>query len=141
MFLLKLFIFSLLALQTCLSQTEESDVDDVDDAVTTGYSATDCLSYIYVAWIIFIYSVGLGVETAQFSQVIVTLSVYVNSIEGREMIFSLSSIENWRRKSTFCCGYSLLELNPFLLFQVVTNIYTFIPQDCGGYYTGQAGEQ
>ena len=69
MFMLKLFIFSVLALQTCLSQTEP-DADDVD---TTGYSATDCLSYIYVAWIIFIYSVGLGVETAQFSQVIVTL--------------------------------------------------------------------
>ena len=28
-------------------------------------------------------------------------------------------------------------LTHFLLFQVVTNIYTFIPQDCGGYYTGQ----
>ena len=51
---------------------------------TSGYTATDCLSYIYVAWIIFIYSVGLGVETAQFSQVIVTLSVYVNSIEDVE---------------------------------------------------------
>ena len=80
MFLLKLFIFSVLALQTCLSQTEEPVVDSDPD----GYTATDCLSYIYVAWIIFIYSVGLGVETAQFSQVIVTFSVYVNSIEGRD---------------------------------------------------------
>ena len=93
MFLLKLFIFSVLALQTCLSQNEESDVDDVDDAVTTGYSATDCLSYIYVAWIIFIYSVGLGVETAQFSQVIVSL-VLCKFYTGSEMIFSLSSIGN-----------------------------------------------
>ena len=74
MFLLEVFIFSVLALQTCLSQTEDSVDSDTD---TTGYTATDCLSYIYVAWIIFIYSVGLGVETAQFSQVIVS---YVNSI-------------------------------------------------------------
>ena len=28
-------------------------------------------------------------------------------------------------------------LNRFLLFQVITNIYSFIPQDCGGYFTGQ----
>merc|ERR1712062_593971 len=86
MFFLKVFIFSELALQTCFSQTEQSSV--VVDSESPGTTATECLSYIYVAWIIFIYSVGLGVETAQFSQ-------------------------------------------------VVTNIYTFIPEDCGGYYTGQ----
>ena len=85
MFLLKTFIFSALALQTCLSQ--EDGTLDVD-SVTSGYTATDCLSYIYVAWIIFIYSVGLGVETAQFSQVIVTLSLCKFCI-GREMILSL----------------------------------------------------
>ena len=86
MFLLKIFIFSALALQTCLSQAEEPlDVD----SDTSGYTATDCLSYIYVAWIIFIYSVGLGVETAQFSQVIVTLSL-CKFYTGREMILSLS---------------------------------------------------
>ena len=80
MFFLKVFIFSELALQTCLSQTEQSSV--VVDSESPGTTATECLSYIYVAWIIFIYSVGLGVETAQFSQVIVACqSVYVNSIE------------------------------------------------------------
>ena len=88
MFLLKVFIFSVLGLQTCLSQTEEPVDSDTD--TDTGYTATDCLSYIYVAWIIFIYSVGLGVETAQLSQVIVS---YANSIfyRGREMILTLSS--------------------------------------------------
>ena len=133
MFLLKLFIFSVFALQTCLSQTEES----VNDSEPSGYTATDCLSYIYVAWIIFIYSVGLGVETAQFSQVIVSL-LLCKFFTGREMIFSLSWIGKWRKKSTFCCGYSCVDLTTtFLLFQVVSNIYTFIPEDCGGYYSGQ----
>ena len=28
-------------------------------------------------------------------------------------------------------------LTHFCCFEVVTNIYTFIPEDCGGYYTGQ----
>ena len=86
MFLLKVFIFSVFGLQTCLSQTEEL----LDSDSETGFTATDCLSYIYVAWIIFIYSVGLGVETAQLSQVIVS---YANSIfyRGREMILTLSS--------------------------------------------------
>ena len=84
MFWFKVFIFSVLALQTCLSQTEESSLVVVDEEPEpAGYTATDCLSYIYVAWIIFIYSVGLGLETTQFSQVIVTCQCYVNSIEKR----------------------------------------------------------
>ena len=96
MFLLKIFIFSALALQTCLSQEEES----LDVETSSGYTATDCLSYIYVAWIIFIYSVGLGVETAQFSQVIVTLSV-CKFFTGREMILSFKLNRKLKEKSTF----------------------------------------
>ena len=45
--------------------------DVTPDQVTSdpGYSAEDCLSYIYVAWIYFIYTVGLGVQSTQFYQV------------------------------------------------------------------------
>ena len=37
--------------------------------VVPAYTASDCLAYIYVAWILFIYSVGLGAEAASFYQV------------------------------------------------------------------------
>ena len=48
-----------------------SDVDTNPSELgsTPGYSASDCLSYIYVAWIYFIYTVGLGVQSTQFYQV------------------------------------------------------------------------
>ena len=42
---------------------------DTDQDLAPGYSASDCLSYIYVAWIYFIYTVGLGAESTQFYQV------------------------------------------------------------------------
>ena len=42
---------------------------EAGDAVVPAYTASDCLSYIYVAWILFIYSVGLGAEAASFYQV------------------------------------------------------------------------
>ena len=42
---------------------------EAGDAVVQGYTASDCLAYIYVAWILFIYSVGLGAEAASFYQV------------------------------------------------------------------------
>ena len=60
----KVFLLILAMLGTSLSQTDLST-----EEVQSGYTATDCLSYIYVAWIIFIYSVGLGVQTDGFSQV------------------------------------------------------------------------
>ena len=39
------------------------------EVVTRVYSSADCLSYIYIGWIYFIYIVGLGVEWTQFYQV------------------------------------------------------------------------
>ena len=64
-----MFKFFLLILATLGITLSQSDYDYSTEEVQTGYTATDCLSYIYVAWIIFIYSVGLGVQTDQFSQV------------------------------------------------------------------------
>ena len=42
---------------------------DTDPSLAPGYSDSDCLSYIYVVWIYFIYTVGLGAESTQFYQV------------------------------------------------------------------------
>ena len=42
---------------------------EAGEAVVPAYTASDCLAYIYVAWILFIYSVGLGAEAASFYQV------------------------------------------------------------------------
>ena len=42
---------------------------EAGEAVGPAYTASDCLAYIYVAWILFIYSVGLGAEAASFYQV------------------------------------------------------------------------
>ena len=51
------------------AQLSDVDTDPSESASAPGYSASDCLSYIYVAWIYFIYTVGLGVQSTQFYQV------------------------------------------------------------------------
>ena len=42
---------------------------DTDPGLAPGYSASECLSYISVACIYFIDTVGLGAESTQFYQV------------------------------------------------------------------------
>ena len=70
MFLLKLFLsFSVACI--VLSQTTVNDTESIGSSVT----ATDCLSYIYVAWIFFIYAVGSGVQPSQFYQVSVGIRI------------------------------------------------------------------
>ena len=64
-------ILTVILVDVSVSQSSTEDYPDSSDSPAPTYTATDCLSYIYVAWIIFIYSVGLGVQTDQFSQVVV----------------------------------------------------------------------
>ena len=62
-------ILTVILVDVSVSQSSTEDYPDYPDSPAPTYTATDCLSYIYVAWIIFIYSVGLGVQTDQFGQV------------------------------------------------------------------------
>ena len=66
-----MIILTVILVDVSVSQSSTEDYPDYPDSPAPAYTATDCLSYIYVAWIIFIYSVGLGVQTDQFSQVVV----------------------------------------------------------------------
>ena len=70
MCLLPTFVCACAALSLPVSaQLSDVDTDPSESASAPGYSASDCLSYIYVAWIYFIYTVGLGVQSTQFYQV------------------------------------------------------------------------
>ena len=44
---------------------------------TSDFSAADCISYIYVAWVFFIYAVGLGLESSQYPQIITYIYLYI----------------------------------------------------------------
>ena len=70
---MKLFcslLFSLLLLHP-------SHCQDTNTTATTTFTATDCLSYIYVAWVFFIYAVGLGLPSTQYPQVISYIYLYI----------------------------------------------------------------
>ena len=62
-----MFLLKLLSSFSCVCIVLSQTTADVSDS--SSVSASDCLSYIYVAWIFFIYAVGSGVQQSQFYQV------------------------------------------------------------------------
>merc|ERR1712106_1166496 len=103
------FLISFLFFQPSLCQ-------DTNSTSTTTFSATDCLSYIYVAWVFFIYAVGLGLESSQYPQVISYVYLYIpddcgGNFEGNDAI-SAQNLLNILLASTNIYGNSFNQ-NPF----------------------------
>lgn len=73
---MKLF-YSLLFSLLLLHHSHCQDTATPDTTDTTTFTATDCLSYIYVAWVFFIYAVGLGLPSTQYPQVISYIYLYI----------------------------------------------------------------
>ena len=69
--------FVLLLLGCAVGQ--DTTITATATATATSLTSSDCLSYIYVAWVFFIYSVGLGLESGQYPQVSVQDCRYTGS--------------------------------------------------------------
>jgi len=57
-----------------------TEVDQENSEVTeTAVTSADCLAYVYVTWIFFVYSIGLGAEQSEYPQLLSTAYALVPS--------------------------------------------------------------
>ena len=58
----------LLAAPALLLLAAPALAQDTADTASSVFTASDCLAYIYTAWVFFIYAVGLGIQSHQYPQ-------------------------------------------------------------------------
>merc|ERR1711915_508140 len=97
----------------CLRSTVAQETNSTS---TSDFSAADCISYIYVAWVFFIYAVGLGLESSQYPQIITYIYLYIpvtcgGNYEGNDAI-SAQNLLNILLASTNINGNTFNQ-NPF----------------------------